>query len=57
MIFHLLYRTKDSKFHDEQKEFGCFAEAEIWLVAIEAISWEIGLPNDYFEKIKQNKLL
>ena len=38
MKFHLLYTTKDNKFHNEDREFGCFAEAEIWLVAIEAIN-------------------
>ncbi len=57
MKFHLLYTTKDKKFHNEDREFGCFAEAEIWLVAIEAINWGIGLPDDYFEKIKDNKLM
>lgn len=52
MIFHLLYTDKDHNFHDEMKEFGCFAEAEIWLTIIEAIYYEIGLPNDYFKQIK-----
>jgi len=52
MTFHLLYTSKDHQFHDEYKQFGCFAEAEIWLVIIEAVYWEIGLPDNYFELIK-----
>ena len=56
MKFHLLYHDKNKIFHNEEKEFGCFAEAEIWLVAIEAKDWEIDLPDNYFEKLKSNKL-
>ena len=56
MKFHLLYSDKNNKSHNEYKEFGSFAECEIWLVMIEAISWEIGLPDDYFEKLKTDKL-
>ena len=44
MKFHLLYTTKDKKFHDEEREFDSFPEAEIWLVYKEAINWEIGIP-------------
>jgi len=54
MKFHLLYTTKDKKFHDEEKEFDSFPEAEIWLVCKEAINWEIGIPDEWFEKIKSN---
>jgi hypothetical protein len=55
MKFHLLYTDKDNKFHNEEKEFDCFAEAEIWLVAIEAINWEIGIPDEYFKLLKCNE--
>jgi len=55
MKFHLLYHDKNNKFHNEEKEFGCFAEAEIWLVSIDAKDWEIGLPDNYFEIINSKK--
>lgn len=34
------------------KGYKGFAEAEIWLVIIEAKDYEIGLPDNYFELIK-----
>jgi len=52
MTFHLLYHDRDGKFHNEEREFDCFAEAEIWLTIIEARNYEIGLPDNYFELIK-----
>jgi hypothetical protein len=51
MKFHLLYHDKNGKFHNIIKEFGCFAEAEIWLQIIEAKNWEIGIPDEYFKTI------
>lgn len=51
--FHLLYHDKDNKLHNETKDFGCFAEVEIWLIAIEAIDWEIGIPNEWLLKISR----
>jgi hypothetical protein len=55
MKFHLLYTTKDHKFIDEEKEFDSFTEVEIWLVNIEAINWEIGIPDEYFKKHNRNE--
>jgi hypothetical protein len=54
MIFHLLYTDKNNKFHNEEKEFGSFAEAEIWLVMIESIKWEIGIPDEWLNEIRDN---
>lgn len=57
MNFHLIYHDKNGKFHDEEKNFGCFAEAEIWLKIIEAIDWEIGVPDEWIKMIIKNELL
>ncbi len=55
MKFHLLYTTKDKKFHNEVRCFDSFPEAEIWLVIIEAVNWEIGIPDDYIKLIQTNE--
>ena len=57
MKFHLLYTTKDKIFHDEEKEFDSFPEAEIYLVNKEAVYWEIGIPDEWFKKIKTSNNL
>lgn len=49
--YHLIYTDKDGKFHNEEKEFGCFAEAEIYLVDIGAKDWEIGIPDNHLKHI------